>query len=691
LWGSLLLVAGTAYGVDTEIHPRWVGSWAASEQLVEPSNALSPEDLRDSTLRQVVHLSLGGSEIRLRLSNRFGATPLNLTAVHMARPVSGSSGEIVAGSDRALTFSGSPEVTIPSHADYISDPILFRADALSDLAITMRIKVAPEEQTGHPGSRATSYVTHEALATASELPGAKTVEHWYFIAGVDVAASPDARAVVVLGDSITDGHGATTNGNDRWPDILAQRLQTGPGTRNVAVLNQGIGGNRILTDGLGPNALSRIDHDVIAQPGVRYLIVLEGINDIGMQARTAEVPLAEHAALVRRMIAAYEQITVRAHTHNIEVVGATLLPFVRSNYYHPSQVSEADRQAINEWIRDPGHFDALLDFDKIIRDPEHPERLLPAFDSGDHLHPSPAGYAAMAQSVPLSLFAAAAEAAPKIAITFDDLPAHGPLPPGETRMGVISKIIAALRDAHLPPAYGFVNGARIEKQPADAAVLQAWHSAGNPLGNHSWSHMNLNQHSLEEFEQDVVLDEPVLASLMKQEDWHWFRYPFLAEGDTPAKDMAFRDFLREHGYKIAAVTMSFGDYLWNEPYRRCKVKDDTAAIATLEKSYLTAADEGVEYYRSLSHTLYRRDIPYVLLLHIGGFDAEMLPRLLQLYRAKGFEFVTLPEAERDEFYRSDTDLSLPPGPKTLEDAMSARQLPISPRTNFAEQLDSVCR
>jgi lysophospholipase L1-like esterase len=692
LFPALLGFTTAAYCSDgSAAEAHWVASWAAAQQLVEPDNALSADDLHDATLRQIVHLSIGGSEIRLRLSNRFGATPLHLTAAHIARSLSPNSDRTVPGTDEPVTFSGLRDVTIPPHADYISDPVSFTVNALSDLAITLHIDGSPEEQTGHPGSRATSYRTHGDLVSALELPGAKTCEHWHFIAGIDVAAPPQASAVVILGDSITDGRGATTNGNDRWSDILAQRLQSQPTTRNLAVLNQGIGGNHLLTDGLGPNALARFDHDVIAQPGVRRLIVFEGINDIGMLARNGEVPRAEHDALVHRIIGAYQQMITRAHTHNIKVFGGTIMPFAGSNYYHPGPASEADRQAINEWIRTLGHFDAVIDFDQITRDPAHPERLLPAVDSGDHLHPSPAGYAAMAQGVPLSLFVPSAEPAPKIAITFDDLPAHGPLPPGETRMEVISKIVAALRDANLPATYGFVNGVRIEEQPADAAVLQIWHSAGNPLANHSWSHMNLNQHSLEEFEQDVVRDEPALASLMKHEDWRWFRYPFLAEGDTPAKRTGVRDFLREHGYRIAAVTMSFGDYLWNEPYARCKAKGDTSAAETLEKSYLSAASESVDYYRSISYTLYQRDIPYVLLMHVGAFDGEMLPRLLQLYRGKGFEFITLPEAERDEFYRGATDLELPPGPETLEGAMSTRHLPSPPRTDFAAQLDSLCR
>ena len=383
---------------------RWVGSWAASQQLVEPNNALSPEDLRGATLRQVVHLSIGGNEFRLHLSNRFGSTPLNVTAVHIARAASPDSSKIVPASEKALTFSGSPDVTIPPHADFLSDPVALAADALSDLAITLHLETAPDEQTGHPGSRAMSYVTQGNLVSATELQAAKTLDHWYFIAGIDVIAPAEANAIVVLGDSITDGRGATTNGNDRWTDVLARRLQALAGTHNIAVLNQGIGGNHLLSDGLGPNALSRFDHDVIAQAGVRYLVVFEGINDIGMLARKQDVTQKEHDTLVHRMAAAYEQIIARAHTNDIRVIGATLTPFVGSNYYHPAQVNDADRQAVNEWIRSPGHFDAVIDFDKVTRDPQHPERLLTAFDCGDHLHPSPAGYGAMAQAVPVSVF-----------------------------------------------------------------------------------------------------------------------------------------------------------------------------------------------------------------------------------------------------------------------------------------------
>lgn len=401
----LFAAAGALNVHANNTETRWVGSWATSQQLVEPNNALAPDDLRDATLRQVIHLSIGGSEIRVRLSNRFGATPLTVTAIHVARAVAPDSSKIVPSSDKALTFSGSEKITIPPHADYLSDPVSFPTDALSDLAITLHLDASPAEQTGHPGSRATSYLSHGNSVSALELAGAKTVDHWYFLAGLDVAASPESGAIVVLGDSITDGHGATTNGNDRWTDVLARRLQAQPDTHNIAVLNQGIGGNHLLTDGLGPNVLSRIDHDVIAQPGVRYLIVLEGINDVGMLARGANATQNDHDTLVHRMTAAYEQIILRAHTSGIKVIGATLTPFVGSDYYHPDPGNDADRQAVNEWIRNPVHFDAVIDFDKIARNPQHPERFWPAFDCGDHLHPSPAGYAAMAQGIPLGLFA----------------------------------------------------------------------------------------------------------------------------------------------------------------------------------------------------------------------------------------------------------------------------------------------
>ncbi|MBZ5515511.1 MAG: SGNH/GDSL hydrolase family protein [Acidobacteriia bacterium] len=385
--------------------PNWVGSWATAEQVPEAGSSLAPGDLRDATLRQVVHLSIGGKVLRVHMSNAFGTAPLHLTSVHVARPTSAASPRIDASTDRALTFSGQPGVAIPAGAEYISDPIVFAVAAQSDLAITFHVDQPPEVETGHPGSRATSYLVHGDHVAEVDLPGAITFEHWFNIAGVDVSAPPGAAAIVTLGDSITDGHGSTTNGNDRWPDDLARRLRTAMPARYLGVLNQGIGGNRLLLDGLGPNALARFDRDVLAQPGVRYLIVQEGINDIGTFGLQGSMVQAAHDHLVRSIIGAYEQIVLRAHAHGIRVFGGTLTPFTGSTYYKPGPMSEADRVAVNEWIRAPGHFDAVIDFDKAVRDLRQPEVLLPAYDSGDYLHPSPAGYRAMAGVIRLPDFA----------------------------------------------------------------------------------------------------------------------------------------------------------------------------------------------------------------------------------------------------------------------------------------------
>ena len=384
---------------------HWVGSWAASQQVPETQNLLDTEAMRDATLRQIVHLSVGCDRLRVRMSNAFGTAPLHLTAVHVARPVSAASATIDAGSDTAVTFHGAPDVTIPAGAEYLSDAVVFPVAALSNLAITFHVDQPPTGETGHPGSRATSYVVHGDMVSAVSLPDAKMVDHWYQISGVDVVGPEKAAAVVTLGDSITDGHGATTNGNDRWPDVLAARMQADKSTRANGVLNEGIGGNRLLLDGLGPNALARFDRDVLAQTAVRAVIVLEGVNDLGTLTRDHDAPAEEHAALVSRIEAAYTQMIERAHAHGIRVIGATILPFAGSGYYHPGPESEADRQAVNAWIRGAGHFDGVVDFDKLTRDPAHPDRLLPAYDSGDHLHPSPVGYKAMGDAVPLKLLA----------------------------------------------------------------------------------------------------------------------------------------------------------------------------------------------------------------------------------------------------------------------------------------------
>jgi lysophospholipase L1-like esterase len=377
----------------------WINSWGAAQQIPEPQNAMATDDLRDATVRQIFHLSVGGPMLRVHVSNAFGTEALRFTSVHIARPVSPSSSAIDPATDRALTFAGNRDVTVPPGAGSVSDSLDYPVAALSDLCVTFHLDAPPKGQTGHPGSHATTYFVHGDFVAAVNLPDAKHVDHWYQVSAIDVLAPAGSASIVVLGDSITDGHGATTNGNDRWTDVLARGLQASPNTRGIGLSNQGIGGNRLLSDDFGPNALARFDRDVLAPAGVRWVILFEGINDLGGLARNGGVTGPEHAARVKRVLLAYEQIILRAHAHGLRVFGATLTPYMGSDYYHPGPLEEADRQAANSWIRAPGHFDAVIDFDSVVRDPQHLERLLPAYDSGDHLHPSPAGYRAMGEAV----------------------------------------------------------------------------------------------------------------------------------------------------------------------------------------------------------------------------------------------------------------------------------------------------
>ena len=383
----------------------WVSAWGSSQMLPDADNALPAEATRDVTLRQIVRPSIGGTGLRVRLSNAFGDTPLVIEAATLARARAADKAGIDARSLTPLRFSGKARVVIPPGADWLSDPLDLPVRAFEDLAVSLHVQAMPQRQTAHPGSRATSYWIAGDHVADAELAAAKPIDHWYLLSGIEARAC-GAGAVVALGDSITDGRGSTTNGNDRWTDVLARRLagsSAGVAAGRRAVINQGIGGNRVLLDGLGPNAMARLDRDVLALPGVTHLIVLEGINDLGVLTRDHPVSAAEHAAMVEQITGAYGQIVARAHAKGIKVYGATLLPFMGMDYYHPGAVNEADRQAINAWIRAPGNFDAVIDFDKVMRDPARPDRLNPAYDVGDAIHPNPAGYKAMGEAIPLDL------------------------------------------------------------------------------------------------------------------------------------------------------------------------------------------------------------------------------------------------------------------------------------------------
>lgn len=400
-----LLFSLAAPPQPAQAHPRastknehWVGTWASSPQLGDARNAPPAPGFTDSTLRQIIHVSLGGNRIRVRFSNAFGSSPLTIPSAHVALSAGGSA--IRPRTDKALQFHGQPSVTIPAGALTYSDPLDFELPPLADLAVTIHLSGTPDGVTTHPGSRETSYLLAGDHVSEEQMPAAVQVEHWYFLNGVDVLAPDSSAAIVALGDSITDGHGVTTNENGRWPDDLARRLQLKKGMKNVAVLNEGIGGNRLLHDGLGPNALARFDRDVLAQTGVRWVIILEGINDLGVRPRAHD--RNEMPPTAQDLIAALEQLIFRAHAHNILVYGATITPCGNSFYFTPEL--ETDRQAINRWIRASGEFDGVIDFDAAMRDPADPSRLLPAADSGDHLHPSNDGYKKMADAIDLMLF-----------------------------------------------------------------------------------------------------------------------------------------------------------------------------------------------------------------------------------------------------------------------------------------------
>jgi len=394
----IALVLGSS-AIRARVEDAWVPSWTASLYEVEPEARLTDEQLTDATLRQAVRLSVGGDRIRLVLSNAAGDRPLAISGVHVALSGSQGTASIDPQSDREVDFGGRPDVEVPAGGDSVSDAVNLRVPPLARLSISMYFATPPTIQTGHLRSLSSSWLGHGNQLAAATISSAVSIEHWYQLSAVQVEASK-VRTIVAFGDSITDGSGSTVNGNNRWPDLLAERLQASPVTNRWAVSNQGLAGNRLLAEGRGPRALARFEHDALSQPHVRTVVLLEGINDLGHLAKTTPQPAARRA-IVRQIIGAYRQIVARAHAHRVRVIGVTLLPFIGSDYL-PTPSDEPSRRAINEWIRTPGHFDAVFDWDAVVRDPGNPSRFSQEFDSGDHLHPSQSGYRAMVDSVPMA-------------------------------------------------------------------------------------------------------------------------------------------------------------------------------------------------------------------------------------------------------------------------------------------------
>lgn len=400
---SLLFAAEQTRGVT-----NWLASWGASPSppLAEEAQMRAAKfTFENQTLREIVHLSLGGKSLRIRLSNAYGKKTVAIGSVHIA--LHSQAAGIAAGSDHTVTFSGQPAVSLPPDALVLSDPIRFDVPAAADLAISLFLPQSADAAGIHYAAQQTAYLSSGNQTAAASLPDAATLPSWVFLTGVDVLAGPHASTLVAFGDSITDGAHSSVDANRRWPNILFDRFRAAHPSKPIAVLDSGIGGNRILHDPIGNvrfgvNALARFDRDVLAQPGVKYIIVLEGINDLGHAGTSAP---ASEAVTAQDLIAGLTQLIERAHEKGLLIFVGTLTPFEGTTfpgYFTPEK--ELHRKALNAWIRTSHAFDGVIDFDKAVQDPHHPDRMLAAYDSGDHLHPNDAGYQAMGNCIDPSLF-----------------------------------------------------------------------------------------------------------------------------------------------------------------------------------------------------------------------------------------------------------------------------------------------
>ena len=379
------------------IPAQWVGTWAAAPFGGDPWHEIPT--LVGSTVRQIVHTSIAGKALRIHFTNEFGTEPLRIDAASIA--LSAGKSAIQPGSLRAVTFGGQPSIVIPPGAEALSDTVELSTQAFTDLAASLFLPLQQiSDVTVHSSAQQINYIQPGNEVSAPRLTAPVTVPSWFLLKGIDVQpVAPEAAAIVAFGDSITDGALATENLNHRWPDVLAVRLHNNPATANLSVLNEGIGGNCVLINRVGPSALARFDRDVLAQSGVRYVIVLEGINDIGV---LHDPNRPGYRVTAEDLEQGLSQLAARAHEHGIKILGATITPYQGAGY--STEKGEMIREAVNTWILTSGVFDGAVDFDKATRDPSHPLAFASQYDSGDHLHPKDAGYTAMADSIDLSLF-----------------------------------------------------------------------------------------------------------------------------------------------------------------------------------------------------------------------------------------------------------------------------------------------
>jgi lysophospholipase L1-like esterase len=401
-----LALSSVAYAQPATHAEHWVSAWSTAVQTAPNFPGLPPVPVfENQTIRMVVRPTLGATRVRVRLSNAFGTAPLKIGTAQVA--LAGAGSALVPNTTQPLTFNGSTAITIPTGASMLSDPVSLKLSPLQEVAISLYV---PEQTTGttmHFWGQHDTYTSEPGDFTSkSEMPIAWARTSWYFLSGLEVVAPGGKGATVTFGDSITDGAGAKQGDYLDWPDLLANRIVANERSPRLAVVNEGIGGNRVLHDAAGVNALARLDRDVLAQPGVVNLIVLEGINDLGwphMKPRkqpdgsVRESPFTQQLVTAKELITGLSQIVERSHQHGIRVFGATILPYEGADYYTPEE--EQKRQQVNQWIRTSGAFDGVIDFDSVTRDPEHPGRMRAEFDSGDHLHPSAAGYNAMAAAI----------------------------------------------------------------------------------------------------------------------------------------------------------------------------------------------------------------------------------------------------------------------------------------------------